>query len=133
MQRLTTNKTFVLNDFISHNVLDFLCITETWINVDEWTPCDELCPTDYNLINTPRSVGRGGGLATVCKQQFKCHRLLTMNYSSFEVQLLKLEFFKPVLGVVIYRPPKYSQAFIQEFSDFISSILLLSDYILIGF
>ncbi len=36
-------------------------ITETWINEDEWSLCDELCPTDYNLIHTPRSLGHGGG------------------------------------------------------------------------
>ncbi len=29
-----------------------------------------------------------------CKQQFKWHCLSTVNYSSFEVQLLKLEFFR---------------------------------------
>ncbi len=68
-----------------------LFITETWINEDEWSPCDELCPTDYNLIHTPRSLGHGGG---ACKQQFKWHCLSTVNYSSFEVQLLKLEFFR---------------------------------------
>lgn len=83
------------------------------------------------LINTPRLMGRGGGLATVCKQQYKCHRLSTACYSSFEFQLLRLEFYKSVLGVVVYRPPKYSQVFIQEFSEFLSTILLLSDHILL--
>lgn len=125
------NKTFILNDFILHNALDFLFITETWINGDEWSPCVDICLPDYILNNTPRQMGRGGGLATVSKQQHKCHRLSTTCYSSFEVQLLRLEFHKPVLAIVVYRPPKYSPAFIQEFSEFLSTMLLLSDYILL--
>lgn len=33
--RSVLNKTFILNDFILHNALDFLFITETWIKGDE--------------------------------------------------------------------------------------------------
>ncbi len=71
-------------------------------------------------LNTPRATGRGGGVATLFKDRFKCSLLSVEKYTSFELQLLKLELSITVFFcALIYRPPKYDKAFIQDFSDFL--------------
>lgn len=38
------------------------------------------------------------------------------SYSTFEVQLFKTELSHPVFCTLIFRPPKYSKDFLQDFS-----------------
>ncbi len=52
-------------------------------------------------------------------------------YSTFELQLIKLELTYTVYCALKYCPPKYNKDFIQDFSDFISSIVLTTDNLLI--
>lgn len=75
--------------------------------------------------------GRGGGLAAVFKDSFKCRLLPTDTYLSFELQLFVVEFESPVLFAVVYRPPKYNKDFIHEFSEFLADILPKYDNLLI--
>lgn len=120
-----------LNDFfLSHN-LDFLFIIETWLNIGDMAPFSELSPPDCSFLSSPRSVGRGGGLAAVFKNKFKCRLLPTEAYSSFEVQLFMLNPFRSVLCALIYRPPSYHKDFIGDFSDVLFSIFPRADNILI--
>ncbi|XP_028272710.1 uncharacterized protein LOC114443003, partial [Parambassis ranga] len=60
--RSLANKTFILKDFFNTNELDFLCITETWMSVSESSALCE--PSDCTFFNSPRTTGRGGGIAT---------------------------------------------------------------------
>ncbi len=44
-------------------------MTETWLDALDLSPLSELCP--FNLfLNSPRTSGRGGGIATVYKKSF---------------------------------------------------------------
>lgn len=45
------------------------------------------------------------------------------NVFSFEVQVFKIDLVNPVLCALIYRPPKYNKVFINEFSDFLSTVI----------
>lgn len=47
--------------------LDLFFITETWINLGESIAFSELLPPECTFINTPRTTGRGGGIATILK------------------------------------------------------------------
>lgn len=53
-------KTFILNDFFTDRGLDFLLVTETWLNTGELAPLVELSPDDCKLFSMPRLTGRGG-------------------------------------------------------------------------
>lgn len=64
--------------------------------------------SDCLFFNSPKTVGHGGGLATIFKICFKCKLLLVDNFLSFEVQLSKVDLPKD---------------FIQEFSDFLASLV----------
>ncbi len=69
-------------------------------------------------------------MATVFKDNFKCRLLSINNYSCFELQLFFIEFTCPVLCAVVYRPPKYSNNFIQEFSEFLAEVVPKYDQLL---
>lgn len=80
-------------------------------------------PSDCKLFNSPCYVGRGGGLASIFKQNY-CYRMLaTDDYSSFELQMFVLELDNPVVSSVIYWPPKPHKDFINEFSGLLGGII----------
>ncbi len=70
--RSISNKTFAFNEQILSHELDLLFMTETWLNAGELGPHSEVCPKDYIFFNMTLSVGRGGGLATIYRNNFKC-------------------------------------------------------------
>lgn len=51
-------------------------------------------------------------------------------YSSFELNLVKLDLSQPVMCTVIQQPPKYNKDFINDFSDFLAGILQKHDTVL---
>ncbi|KAK5851193.1 hypothetical protein PBY51_002007 [Eleginops maclovinus] len=129
--RSVVNKTFILNDFFTSHSLDFLLLTETWLKPGENSAFSELLPPSCSFFSSPRVSGRGGRLAAVFNDSFKCRLLPTGPYSSFELQLFVVEFASPVLCAVVYRPPKYNKGFIQEFSEFLADTLPKYDKLLI--
>ncbi len=94
--RSVSNKTVIINDFFNSRTLDFLFIMDTWLTPGDLSPFSELVPSDCKFLNSPRSVGRGGGLASIFKQNFVCRMLATNVYSSFELQLFVLELDNPM-------------------------------------
>ncbi|KAL6461579.1 hypothetical protein MHYP_G00297230 [Metynnis hypsauchen] len=130
--RSLANKTFILRDFFSSRSLDLLCVTETWIGAGDHSALVELLPAGCSYFNSPRTSGRGGGTATVFKNDFKCkQRALTTSISSFEVTLFEVGRSDPVLCAVIYRPPKYNKDFINDFSEFLAGLMPNYDRVLI--
>uniref|UniRef100_A0A3P9MP71 Reverse transcriptase domain-containing protein n=1 Tax=Oryzias latipes TaxID=8090 RepID=A0A3P9MP71_ORYLA len=130
--RSLANKTFILKDFFASQGLDFLCLTETWLNVGESSAFSELLPPDCDYFNSPRTSGRGGGIATIYKSTYKClPPSLLVSLSSFELELFELGCSPPVLCAVVYRPPKYNKDFLNEFSGLLAEILLKYDRVLI--
>lgn len=94
--RSLSNKSFILNDFFSSKNLDFLFLTETCLTRGDVIPLGELTPANCTFKNSPRSVGRGGDLATVYRNQYHCKLLLVDGFSSSEVQLMKINLTCPV-------------------------------------
>ena len=129
--RSLSNKSLILNDFILTHNLDFLFLTETWQRPGDVSSFSELCPPNFKFLNSPRTTGRGGGLAMVFKENFNCKLSSTNDYTSFESMACKIERSIPVLCVLIYRPPKFNKSFIEEFSHFLSSVLINSDNVII--
>jgi hypothetical protein len=131
--RSLSNKTFILNDFIFSAELDFMFLTcfESWLQPGDHCKLIELCPPDFDCISQPRVFGRGGGLVTVYKKQHKCTQIPWNVFSSFEVLLLKLGGPNPVILATFYRPPKPAGPFLSELSEFLSSLVLNHDRIVL--
>jgi len=129
--RSVVNKTFILNDYYVSSGLDFLFITETWLNDADMSPIAELVPNGCSYLSTSRSNRRGGGLAVIFNNKMKCKLLPVETFMSFEVQLMKIDLPLPVLCALIYRPPSYNKNFIDDFYEFLSVIVPSADRILI--
>lgn len=128
--RSLNNKTFLINDLIFSRDLDFFLMTETWFSDCNRGSLAEASPRDYNAFNSPRTGGRGGGIATIFKNSFKCRLVTVDNYVSFEVQVFKVALIKLVTFAIIYRPPIFSK-FIREFSEFLSCMITCGDSLFI--
>lgn len=62
---------------------------------------------------------------------FKCSPVSATNFVSFEVQVFKVDLSRSVTFALVYRPPKYNKDFIQEFSEFLSSMSTCCDSLVI--
>ena len=129
--RSLSNKTFILNDLITSHKLDFLILTETWLKTGDCSHLIELCPPQYSYFNSPRSTGRGGGLAVAYSNLFKCKHSAIDNFQSFEILMFIINCQNPICCISIYRPPKPNNSFLAEFSEFLSSIVLNHDRIIL--
>ena len=70
--RSLNNKSFLVNDFITTSKLDFMFLTETWLEQNNSaTVLIETAPPDYNFFDACRSGKRGGGVAAVFKMYFR--------------------------------------------------------------
>lgn len=98
---------------------------------NDYSQLAELCPPEYDSFSLHRPSGRGGGLAAVYKKCYKCIQLPVNNFTSFEVLLFKFCSTDPVLCAVIYRPPKPNPRFLSEFSEFLPSIIMSHNRIVI--
>ncbi len=110
--RSSATKTFTLNDFITSYTLGFLFLTETWLI----SSANSLSLQLY-VFSCPRLNGRGGDLSG--------------EPPSFKVVMFKVNCDTPVCCIVIYHPPIFTCNFISDFSDFISSVALSYDKILL--
>ncbi len=62
------------------------------------------------------------------KSCFSCRPVSTGSFTSFEKQMIGHN--NPFYGILIYGPPGQNSAFMNEFSDFLLSILKLSGFML---
>lgn len=113
-------KSFLINDLISSQDLDFFLMTETWLsdyNRDSLTKASELS----------EDWGSGqGALQLFLRIVLKCRLLSVEKYVSFKVQVFKVDFTSPVIFVLIYRPPKYK--FLSSMIPCCDPLVILGDF-----
>ncbi len=113
--RSLKNKTFLINDFMFLN--------ETWLEDScSATVLTETAPPNFNIISVCRTVRRGGGVAALFKDVYQCKQVSFGQYLSFEYLGIVLKGAPRILFIIIYRPPKYSPAFVEEFTELLSMI-----------
>ena len=118
--RSLCNKGPVVSDFLHVNKIKLCGISETWLRPDATQSLlAELTPDDFTLINCPRPTGKGGGVAIMHDKLFESCKLDLPKFSSFEVVGAKIaapgnDHFN---FIVIYRPPRSSNTFLDEFTN----------------
>ena len=120
--RSIRNKGPLLSDTIASHAFDFLCLTETHIRTtDSDSFLRSLTPDGFSLIHRPRSTGIGGGVGFFIRESFKCRKVDTTNYSSFENIVISISVSgRTLLLASIYRPPgSCSSIFLDEFMSFV--------------
>lgn len=70
----------------------------------------------------PHASGRGGGLAILYNEKYKVSPLPVSDHQSFESSAIQISGSVPTILATIYRPPKPNPNFLNEFSDFISTL-----------
>ncbi|KAG5281830.1 hypothetical protein AALO_G00049270, partial [Alosa alosa] len=125
--RSLSNKTALVNEIITDNLIDIMCLTETWLKPDEYLPLNESTPPSHLNYHVPRHTGRGGGVATIYQSSFLTSPKLTHKFKSFEVLVLNFlppdwKTNQPVTVVTLYRPLGPYTEFLEEFSDFLSTL-----------
>lgn len=117
-------KSFLVNDIISSNNLDFMFLTETWLDTGNCsTTLIETAPPNYLFLNSVREGRKGGGIAALFNSEFVCSQMTFGNFESFEYLAFLIKTKPNVLMTIIYRPPKASRsAFLTELGEFLSVI-----------
>ncbi len=129
--RSISNKSLILNEFITDKQLDLLCITETWHKPLDYFSLNQITPPGYSYLENSRSEGRGGGIAAIHQLDLHPHALSIPAAPSFEHLVFKLSGPKPLIIAIIYRPPKLNPSFRPDLSDFITTLLSISPSVLL--
>jgi len=133
--RSVKNKTDLISDLIEEKEIDCLGITETWLSAGSKDQAvrGDLTPTGYQLLDNPRSKGKGGGVAVVVHSSFKAKKQATPVLSSCEIIETLINTKEEILRLgVVYRPPSGGKSgmpvstFLEEFHEYIDSRATLS-------
>ncbi|XP_064814245.1 uncharacterized protein LOC135529412, partial [Oncorhynchus masou masou] len=125
--RSLTSKANIVRELITDHNLDVIGLTETWLKPDEFTVLNEASPPGYTSDHIPRASRKGGGVANIYDSKFQFPKT-KMTFSSFE--LLVMKSMQPFIATV-YRPPEPYTAFLIEFPEFLSDLVVIADNILI--
>ncbi|XP_062400145.1 uncharacterized protein LOC134089717 [Sardina pilchardus] len=129
--RSLTNKASLVSDFIMDHKLDFLCLTETWQQSNDFFHLNQAVPHGFVYICKSRSSGRGGGLALLYRENMKLTPLSVPDHTSFELLAVQIKGPTPTIIAVLYRPPKLSNTFIPELSTVLTALNAMSPNVIL--
>ena len=105
--------------------LDFLALTETWLQKHETAKIKEMTPFTHVFFSCPRIKGKGGGVGIFMTKNFKKVKINSIeNITSFEGMYINCEYeSRKLLFIIIYRPPHTNKTiFNNEISIFLESL-----------
>ncbi len=136
--RSLTPKAVIVNEMITDNSFDVICLTETWLKANYYIGLNESTPPSYCYKHEPHQTGRGVGVATIYSDILNVTQKTGYRFNSFEILLLNVTLSdmqkKSVLSLAlatVYRPPGPYTDFLKEFADFLSDLLVNVDKALI--
>lgn len=131
--RSLAGKSFLINDFIVKHGLNFMFLTETWLDQNNSAAVlIESTPPNFSFLSEARVNKKGGGVAILFNESLQCKQMCYGNFDSFEYVALQLNSSSRALFLNIYRPPKYSTtSFFDDFTELLSIICIDFDCVLI--
>ena len=118
--------------------MDLIAITETWLTINDSAVKAELCPDGYKLMEHPRTLRRGGGTGLLFRDTLTVKIVAAGEKDSYEfAEWIVSSPPHKIRLVIVYRPP-YSEnhqaptnVFIDEISDYLESLLLYKEQLLV--
>ena len=105
-------KAVIVNEMITDNSFDLLCLTETWLKPNDYFGLNESTPPNYCYKHEPRQTGRGGGVATIYSDILNVTQKTGYRFNSFEILLLNVTLSDmqkksnvSLALATVYRPP----------------------------
>ena len=108
--RSVRNKTSDIASILLSNDFDLFFLTETWLKHDsnENYLLRQCCSNleIYDTFSQPRNYSNGGGIALICRCDFKVNQLSSLNQAEIELKVLEISFPTcRILFIICYRPP----------------------------
>ena len=136
---MVSNEAASIIELIISRKLDILVITETWLYSDDSAKLREITPPGYQSFSNPRDSRRGGGVAAICRENYKCKMKTSTDFESFEFLQLELISGKQKSFIFpVYRAEPNAAStkqFFSEFTNFLEitcvvpkEILILGDF-----
>ena len=98
------NKTDIVHDYILEKKIDLCCCVETWLKESDELLMKHLTPNGFDILHHYRKGRTGGGVAVLCKSEYKAKIDKLPDYTSFEyISIILQSLDLPVC--VVYRPP----------------------------
>ncbi|KAI5085332.1 hypothetical protein C0J45_23157, partial [Silurus meridionalis] len=136
--RSLTPKALTINEIITDQEFNIMCLTETWIKSNEYVALNEASPPGYSYIHQPRLNGRGGGVAAIYNNNLNVTQKTKHKCKTFEVLYTNIKYSvsesrssQLIPLIIIYRPPGPYSDFLIEFADFITNLATSLDKALI--
>ena len=137
--RSLRNKAAAFVDLVCDSKADLFAVSETWLTDNDTAILSDLTPQGYKLHHCPRSDRRGGGTALIFKESINVEKVSVAGKGSFEASEWSINpaATTRLRVVIVYRHP-YSvkhpvttSTFITEFSDYLESLVMSSEPLLI--
>ncbi len=88
--RSLTSKAVIVNEMITYNSFDVLCLTETWLKTNDYFSLNESTPPSYCYKHEPRQPGRGSGVATIYSDILNVTQKTGYRFNSFKILMLNV-------------------------------------------
>ena len=120
--RSVNKKEASISALITDCDLDFLFLTETWCHGNSSVSQERLKPRGYDAKFCNRDGKGGGGVGCVFRHSATVKPIPSKKCSSFDHLVLKIQFLKETLKVIIiYKPDGvYSTTFHAEFTELLT-------------
>ena len=83
--RSLAGKSLIINDFIINHSLNFMFLTETWLDDNNsGAVLIETAPPNFSFIGENRAHRKAGGVATLFNNSFLCKNISMQSFPSFE-------------------------------------------------
>ena len=130
--RSVVSKSDQLIHLLSSSNLDFLCVSETWLQ--QSTPVSVFSIPGYQCFRQDRLGGRGGGVMIYVKDAIKCERIKLDTADDVECVAITVVLSQQMSFILIafYRPPSANDSFYSTLANMLKQCKQQKEVILMG-